>query len=114
MKNIDFTDFFNVFLSGATIRRLSFCELLPPHHLAAIRPHGHDVVPMGHVDGPLEPLPHRQRMAGLREVAVVNDHRVEPVPCRKAVSGAEIPVSRGGTQIVPPPAPSGSPGATRP
>lgn len=49
----------------------------------AIRPHGHDVVPMGHVDGPLEPLPHRQRMAGLREVAVVNDHRVEPVPCRK-------------------------------
>lgn len=28
MKNIDFTDFFNVFLSGATIRRVILFALL--------------------------------------------------------------------------------------
>ena len=28
MKNIDFTDFFNVFLSGATIKGLDFCIII--------------------------------------------------------------------------------------
>ena len=52
---------------------------LPLHHFPAVRPDGHDVVAVGHVDDPLEPLLHAEGMAGLREVAVVHHDGVEPV-----------------------------------
>ena len=43
-----------------------------PHHAATVGPDSGDVVAVEHIYGPLEPLPHRQGMAGLREVTVIH------------------------------------------
>ena len=68
--------------------------------LPAIRPHGDDVVTVGHVDGALEPLLHRQGVGRLGEVTVVDDHRVELVAHGEAVPRAEILVAGGRAQVV--------------
>ena len=43
--------------------------------------------------GPLEPLPHRQGMAGLREVTVIHHDGVEPIAWGEAVPVPEITVA---------------------
>ena len=62
-------------------------------HLAAMGPDGGDVVAVEHIYGPLEPLPHRQGMAGLREVTVIHHDGVEPIAWGEAVPVPEITVA---------------------
>ena len=72
---------------------------LPLHHFPAVRPDGHDVVAVGHVDDPLEPLLHAEGMAGLREVAVVHHDGVELVAYGEALTCAEVLVAGGGAGV---------------
>ena len=64
-----------------------------PHHAATVGPDSGDVVAVEHIYGPLEPLPHRQGMAGLREVTVIHHDGVEPIAWGEAVPVPEITVA---------------------
>ena len=68
--------------------------------LAAVGPHRHDIVTMGHVDGALKAFLHVQGMGGLGEVAVVDDHGVELISHGEALPRPEILVAGGGAQVI--------------